>query len=100
MITLRNFVITVSSLLSVFLLIQAGFFYYASNKFDCNPYAMEFNRTANKNEQLNGLYSSSEGYFCVWTKDRKPEAIAETTFHELAHYYNYEEKEHFQRGRK
>lgn len=93
----KTYLITLSAILIIFMLIQGGFYFYASKKFDCNPYAMEFNRTAGKYEQIEGLYNH-EGYFCVWTKDRSPEAIAETTFHELAHYYNDYNPEHFTEG--
>lgn len=34
-------------------------------------------------------------YFVVKTQGRTPEEIAETTFHELAHYYAIEQEEHF-----
>jgi len=40
-------------------------------------------------------YYSSPDYFCVKTKGRSFEAIAETTFHELAHHYSMQEEEHF-----
>lgn len=43
---------------------------------------------------VHGVYSHPE-YFCVWTKDREPRDIAQTTFHELAHYYSYRDSEHF-----
>jgi hypothetical protein len=33
-----------------------------------------------------GFYHE-QGFFCVRTKDMTPEQVAETTFHELAHYY-------------
>lgn len=42
-----------------------------------------------------GFYNT-QGYFCVRTKDRSPEEVAETTFHELAHYYVEEvDRNHF-----
>ena len=43
---------------------------------------------------VDGLYTT-EGYFCVWTKDRTSIEIAETTFHELAHYYVDMNSTHF-----
>jgi len=43
---------------------------------------------------VQGLYHHPE-YFCVWTKDREPKEIAQTTFHELAHYYSYNAPNHF-----
>ena len=42
----------------------------------------------------NGFYSY-DGYFCVITKNRSPDAIARTTFHELAHYFVDSDPEHF-----
>jgi len=43
---------------------------------------------------VNGLYSDPN-YFCVWTEGRTQIEIAETTYHELAHYYSYKDTEHF-----
>lgn len=43
---------------------------------------------------VQGYYVSPD-YFCVKTKGRSFEAIAETTFHELAHHYATVEEEHF-----
>jgi hypothetical protein len=43
---------------------------------------------------LQGVYSHPD-YYCVWTEGRTPQAIAETTFHELAHYYAYDNSSHF-----
>lgn len=45
---------------------------------------------------INGLYHHPK-YFCVWTHEREANEIAETTFHELTHYYNYNEREHFKK---
>jgi len=55
----------------------------------CN---MRFNRTTG--DTVNGLYQPGK-YFCVWTEGVEENQIAETTFHELAHHYNYEEHDHF-----
>ena len=41
-----------------------------------------------------GFYSA-KGYFCVATAGRTPIEVAETTFHELAHYYIHYDEEHF-----
>ena len=43
---------------------------------------------------IEGVYSHPN-YYCVWTKDMTPYEIAETTFHELAHYYSFHAPEHF-----
>lgn len=43
---------------------------------------------------INGFYSN-KGYFCVLTRGRTPDEIAQTTFHELAHYYINNDEEHF-----
>lgn len=51
--------------------------------------------TENNVTGINGLYTSDEGYFCVWTKDRSAEEIAETTMHELSHYYIAQYPDHF-----
>ena len=45
-------------------------------------------------EMAVGVYNHA-GYFCVITKDRSFEEIAQTTFHELAHMYNHRDTEHF-----
>ena len=43
---------------------------------------------------VQGYYSNPD-YFCVKTKGRSFEAIAETTYHELAHHYAEKEERHF-----
>ena len=47
-----------------------------------------------ENKSVNGFYSY-KGYFVVLTKGRSPDSIARTTFHELTHYYNDENTNHF-----
>ena len=42
----------------------------------------------------NGFFSADE-FFCVITKNRSSEEIASITFHELAHYFNFVDEEHF-----
>lgn len=41
-----------------------------------------------------GFYSD-KGYFCVATAGREPNDVAETTYHELAHYYAEYDNYHF-----
>jgi len=45
------------------------------------------------NSSVNGYYNGV-GFFVV-TKDRTSEEIAETTFHELSHYYADKDNKHF-----
>lgn len=40
-------------------------------------------------------YYRHDSYFCVATKGRSDVDIAETTYHELAHHFNYNDPEHF-----
>ena len=48
----------------------------------------------NNNTQMAGFYNNA-GYFCVATKGRTSIEIAETTMHELAHYYVDSDEDHF-----
>lgn len=40
-------------------------------------------------------YYSYEGYFCVITKDRTPQEVSTSVFHELAHYFVDVDTDHF-----
>lgn len=55
-------------------------------------------KTDNGTKEFSNGYYSTKGYFCILTKERTPEEIARTTFHEMAHYFEYEQPEHFSYG--
>lgn len=46
------------------------------------------------NVSATGIYRREE-FFCVITANRSLESISKTTFHELAHVFNYRDSEHF-----
>ena len=48
----------------------------------------------NESDRVNGFYAH-KGYFCVATSGRSATDIAQTTFHELAHYYVHQDPDHF-----
>lgn len=73
-----------------------GYYYYARPPFEINESCnMRFPKY-DVERGINGLYVHNN-YFCVYTHQRSTEEIAATTFHELAHYFNDVEKEHFSR---
>lgn len=46
------------------------------------------------NESFNGFFRRDE-FFCVITFNRSLDLVARDTFHELAHLYNFRDREHF-----
>ena len=63
-----------------------------SSRHDCDTCDMRFNRTSGNS--INGVYSS-EGYYCIWTEGRTLQEIMIADRHELQHYMNDKELEHF-----
>ena len=63
----------------------------------CASCDMRFNNTKYKEDTkygINGVFSS-EGYYCVWVKDRSPSEIASTEVHEQCHALINKDRGHF-----
>lgn len=63
--------------------------------YDCQCDACDMRFNKDDGLGINGVYAHPN-YFCVWTNNRTPEAVAQTTFHEISHYYLKHDPEHFE----
>ena len=44
---------------------------------------------------IQGIYRSSEDYYCIWTKGKTHEEQNKTLHHETCHHFVHEDKNHF-----
>jgi len=67
---------------------------FAKAVLECEFESLFYDANQGLKVSTDGFYSNA-GYFCVQTKGLTKSEVAETTFHELAHYYTDRGDNHF-----